>query len=192
MKWPDRVVIVDLEATCWDKNQHSAEEMEVIEIGAVLVENQAPAVLREFDSFVRPVRHPILSGFCTELTSIQQAQVDAADTFPAVWQRFLEWAVDPDNLSIASWGSYDDKQLRQDCKYHGIAYPFEDRHINLKQEFGALHSGHKFGVKRALRVIGMKFEGQHHRGIDDAKNIFRIYEWMTTKETGAPSTRYTG
>ena len=35
-------------------------------------------VVDEFASFVRPVRHPQLTAFCTELTSITQAQVDAA------------------------------------------------------------------------------------------------------------------
>ena len=45
----------------------------------------------EFRTFVRPVRHPTLSPFCTELTGITQADVDAAPAFPAVVARFHDW-----------------------------------------------------------------------------------------------------
>ena len=69
--------------------------METIEIGAVLVDNVRVEVVDELDLFVRPVRHPALSDFCKDLTSIRQEDVDAADPFPVAWQRFLNCAGDP-------------------------------------------------------------------------------------------------
>ena len=174
----NKLVIIDLEATCWERGEHKPSEMETIEIGAVLVDNVRVEAFDELDLFVRPIRHPVLSDFCMELTSIRQKDVDTADLFPVAWQRFMNWVADSTDLCVASWGAYDSKQLKQDCIYHDLVYPFENRHLNLKRMFGAMHGDRKFGMKRALRMLGLKLEGTHHRGIDDARNIFRIYQQM--------------
>jgi 3'-5' exoribonuclease 1 len=172
----DRIVICDLEATCWDKGEHNPEKMEIIEIGAVLADAKSMRKLDEFNSFVRPVRNPVLSDFCVNLTSIQQQDVDDADVFPIVFSRFLDWIGDLETMRIASWGAYDLNQFKQNCRFHGIANPFRDKHINLKKKFSELHNGKKYGMKRAMRIVGLVLEGVHHRGIDDARNIFRICE----------------
>jgi len=178
MDWPERIVIVDLEATCWDKAEHKPLEMETIEIGAVLVNNSYLEATKELDLFIRPTRHPMLSDFCRELTSISQEQVDMARPFPEVWQQFLNWLGDNSGIWLASWGSFDPMQLKQDCAHHGLAYPLEGRHLDLKKMFGAHFGDRKFGMKRALRKIELELEGKHHRGIDDARNIYRLYRWL--------------
>lgn len=45
----------------------------------------------EFESFVKPRLHPILSDFCTELTSIQQSDVENAELLEAVLPRHQDW-----------------------------------------------------------------------------------------------------
>lgn len=65
-------IVVDLEATCDDQGAVPRHEMEIIEIGAVLVTASALQVEDEFQAFVKPVRHPVLTRFCRELTSIAQ------------------------------------------------------------------------------------------------------------------------
>jgi inhibitor of KinA sporulation pathway (predicted exonuclease) len=130
--------------------------------------------IKEYSSFVRPVRNPILSDFCTTLTTITQVEVDSAGIFPIVFAEFLSWIGNTDNILIGSWGAYDLKQLDQDCYFHKIKNPFKDRHINLKKRFSELHDVKKFGMKGALKALGLEIEGTHHRGIDDANNIFRI------------------
>ena len=68
------ILIVDLEATCWDSSTsetqpQTLQSMEIIEIGAVAVASHTGKVHSEFQSFVRPVRHPNLFDFCREFTS---------------------------------------------------------------------------------------------------------------------------
>lgn len=86
--------VVDLEATCDDQALRAVphEEMETIEIGAVMVAGTTLVSVDEFQAFVRPVRHPQLSAFCTKLTTITQQQVDQAGLFPDVFGEFLAWA----------------------------------------------------------------------------------------------------
>ena len=62
-----------------------------------------------------------------------------------------------------------------DARYHGVALPFGDRHLNLKAEFSSRKSTRKrFGMAAALRAVGLPLAGTHHRGIDDARNIARL------------------
>jgi 3'-5' exoribonuclease 1 len=171
------LLIVDLEATCWEKDKRNATEMETIEIGALKVDLDNIERVEEFDTFIRPVRNPKLSEFCTNLTSIKQEDVDKAEIFPAVFSKFQEWVGDLAGISFCSWGNYDKWQFQKDCTYHKIKYPFENNHFNIKALFTKMQGGKRYGVSRAL-MLGMKFEGTRHRGIDDTRNIWRIFKRM--------------
>jgi 3'-5' exoribonuclease 1 len=105
-----RYIIVDLEATCWEKtgivDPAGNRPNEIIEIGAVMLPSASSPAVDEFGRFVRPVAEPALSDFCTKLTSITQPDVDSADTFPTVFQEFLDW-IGREPFVLCSWGQYD-------------------------------------------------------------------------------------
>eukprot|EP00123_Amoebidium_parasiticum_P002990 comp14288_c1_seq2/m.10293 comp14288_c1_seq2/g.10293 ORF comp14288_c1_seq2/g.10293 comp14288_c1_seq2/m.10293 type:complete len:151 (-) comp14288_c1_seq2:59-511(-) len=86
----DFLVVVDFEATCWDKNSDSYFQ-EIIEFPAVLVSLRGRGILSTFHAYVRPVVNPVLSSFCAKLTGIGQATVDAAVTLPHVLDMFSRW-----------------------------------------------------------------------------------------------------
>lgn len=166
-------IICDLEATCWAGERHP-DRMEIIEIGAVKLASATGPVLDDFCAFVRPVLEPTLSNFCRELTGITQADVDGAESFPAVLQRFQAWMGEPP-LAFCSWGHYDLNQLRQDCALHNIDFPPHfARNVNVKNAWAAWQGVKPRGLARAIRLMGMELEGRHHRGIDDARNIARL------------------
>jgi len=171
-----RYLIVDLEATCWEGNAPSQNE--IIEIGAVVYQ-RGPGNLAEFQTFVRPLLQPVLSPFCRELTRIKQSDVDAALAFPEAFGRFTTWTRDYEPFTLASWGDYDRKQMLSDCELHGVAYPF-DSHVNLKAAFAEYRNARPCGMFKALRKLGLPLEGTHHRGIDDARNIARILDRILT------------
>lgn len=168
-----RYVIVDLEATCWETGQ-TPSRMEIIEIGAVLLESSEGTVSREFAAFVKPVASPQLSEFCTRLTSIRQEDVDAADYFCAVFPQFVNW-IGAEPFRLCSWGAYDLNQFRTDCTRHNMELPpsFEN-HINLKKEFSRQKNVKPTGMRGALAMLNIPLSGTHHRGIDDARNIAKI------------------
>ncbi|MEM6285060.1 MAG: 3'-5' exonuclease [Chloroflexota bacterium] len=166
-----RYVIVDVEATCWEKGTR-IDRQEIIEIGAVLLADMEP--VDEFARFIEPTNEPLLSDFCRQLTSITQADVDSAGRFPDVFAAFVAWIGD-DPFTLVSWGAYDLRQFRADCDKHGMTLPdsFEN-HINLKKQFAQQHDIKPCGMARALQIAGIPLEGTHHRGIDDARNIAKI------------------
>lgn len=179
--------IIDFEATCWqnkkalgpDNQGFTRPRMEIIEFGCVLVRSDTLSQVSLFQSFVRPKLNPVLTDFCTTLTSIQQKDVDKAPTFPEVLSKFETWLnannSNRDNYTFGSWGFYDRDQFKLDCDLHSVKYPFSEDHFNIKMYVGNKQWGGKgVGVSKAATRLGIKFEGTPHRGIDDAYMITKI------------------
>lgn len=176
-------LIADWEATCIAplesvrKRTDSGFVSEIIEFAGIFVTKDYK-ILYEFDRFVKPIINTKLSDFCTSLTTIKQSDVDKADTFPIVYQDFVEACTDyfgMSKITFCSWGDYDRKQLAQDCVLHKVPYPFIHPHVNLKtllSEKLGLKRG--LGLRKAVSRSNLIFQGTQHRGIDDCRNIIAV------------------
>lgn len=167
-------IIYDLEATCWENQQGQVSE--TIEIGAIKI-NEYAEIEDTFSQFVKPIVHPFLSPFCINLTSITQVDVNRADKFYAVIQDFQDWIdIFEEEYLLCSWGNYDKTQLVKDCQLHDMEWEWLDAHINLKAQYQDIRKLSKpCGLKKAVTREGFEFEGTHHRGIDDAYNLAKIF-----------------
>ena len=167
-----RVVVVDVEATCWKKGVFSRKK-ETIEIGAVLLlVDRGKAKWPEFQTFVRPLRLPRLSSFCRELTGITQENVDAAPTFPEALRLFLEWSQPLERVVLAAWSHYDVWQLDLDLEAHGLpklAFPFLD-----VKKLAARIVGRKSFEETARELAHDDVAMPRHRAIADARRTARI------------------
>jgi len=167
-------IIVDLEATCW-KERSDTRPNEIIEIGALKID-QAGKTISEFNALVKPKLHPVLSDFCTELTSIQQADIDQAKSFDAALVDFQNWIDLSKPYLLCSWGFYDKTQFAKDCDLYEISKIWLIKHISLKHQYGAFKKlPRPIGMTAALQMEGIELAGTHHRAIDDAKNIAKIF-----------------
>jgi inhibitor of KinA sporulation pathway (predicted exonuclease) len=168
-------LVIDLEATCDADHAIPRDQTEIIEIGAVLCDAESLAPVGEFQTFVKPVRHPRLTPFCTRLTSITQAQVDGAPPFRVAIQNLSAWLRDKRPFLFCSWGDYDKNQFEREARKQAMVLPLGREHLNLKEAFRR-RSGDdkKLGVGQALGRVGIRFDGTAHRGIDDARNIARL------------------
>lgn len=177
-------IIFDLESTCWEQDgDFQKENGEIIEIGAVKYRDNFK--IDEFTQFIRPVKFPELSEFCKNLTSISQNDVDTAPLFKDAMSNFEKWIfaeADEDALmKFWSWGFYDKDQIIKECLLNGytgkIAKLMVENHRNMKYAFGdatGIRKGR--GMERALEYLNIPLVGTHHRGIDDARNIGKIFE----------------
>lgn len=175
------LLVVDLEATCWGDALHPREDMETIEFGGVLVRMEDLKPIDQRSWFVKPKLHRI-SEFCTQLTSITQADVDGGIHFEDLVGLVRDWlAPHRERLGWGSWGGYDRRQLEMDAERLGIAAPLSGvPHVNLKNRFAERHqiTGRRPGKRRALGLCGLTINGTHHRGIDDARNTARLLPWL--------------
>ena len=175
-----RYIVVDLEATCDEGNKVQRHQMEIIEIGAVLVDGDTLEPIDELGTFVRPVACPILSEFCTKLTSIRQRDVDGAPSFA---EAAAKLAALGEGALFCSWGNYDRLQLEQDARRNHVAMPLPGAHWNLKPAFSKrANTRRDMGAARAVAHLGLSFEGTLHRGIDDARNIARLLPYILGHE----------
>lgn len=177
------MLVIDLEATCSTDESVPKKEMEIIEIGAVALDESA-RVIDRFQAFVRPVRHPILTDFCRELTTITQSDVDAAHALPEVTAAFRDWVATTGADLWGSWGIFDRMLFERDFAYHGIASPLPPTHTNLRECFEEAVAARPQDFGTALGWAGLTFEGQQHRGIDDARNIARLIPYIVDRALG--------
>lgn len=176
-------LILDLEATCCKQNTVPRAQMETIEIGAVMLDAASLQTQAEFCIFIQPVRHPQLTAFCTELTTITQAQVDAAPLYPEAIAAFQSWLSSYSDFVFCSWGDYDKTQLQRDSDFHGLPFPIGAPHLNLKKQFSLAQGlAKKQGMAEALALAGLDLQGTHHRGIDDVRNMARLMPYILGRQ----------
>ncbi|MCB1158670.1 MAG: exonuclease domain-containing protein [Leptospiraceae bacterium] len=176
-------IILDFEATCQDGPRISPQE--IIEFPSVLVSLERREVIDEFQSFVRPIHHPRLTDFCKKLTSIQQEDVDKAELFPDVFQKHLAWLKSHDltenNAFIVTCGDWDLKSgFPAQCSHSEpvieVVPPIYQQWHNVKHSFCDAQGVEKApGMRGMLKALELPLVGWHHRGIDDCRNIARIF-----------------
>jgi len=179
-KYTDKMLVIDLEATCWDENspQPKGEESEIIEVGICSMSRQNAekhwTIIGSESILIKPIKSKI-SRFCTSLTTLTQAQVDKGVTLFEACRR-LEAVYDSPHVPWASWGDYDRKMFEKSCK-GVVRYPFGPTHWNMKDFYSLMTKlDREVGMAEALKLEGIPLSGTHHRGVDDAYNVGKILE----------------
>lgn len=170
----DKIVVIDIEATCWDTAPPPGEINEIIEIGGVLLDPSTGEITHKTSILVQPTQSKI-SDFCTKLTSITPQMVESTGVVFSDALQQLQAALGVNDRLWASWGNYDKRMFEEQCQRWSLPYPFSPLHMNIKK-FYAIHENQRkqIGMTRALDALGLQLEGKHHRGDDDAWNIARI------------------
>jgi len=169
----DKILVIDLEATCWEGDPPPGQVSEIIEIGLCVLdivtgERSTPRAI-----MVKP-QQSTLSDYCIELTTITPKMLTDGLDFTGACA-LLEVEYQAAQRTWASYGDYDRMQFLKQCEDQDIPYPFGRTHINVKNLL-ALQFGLKreVGLQQGMRLLEMPFEGTLHRGIDDAWNIAAV------------------
>lgn len=176
-------IILDFEATCQEGAKPKPQE--IIEFPSVLISLETKQVVDEFQSFVRPFHHPVLSEFCTNLTSITQDDVDNAELFPVVLEKHLAWlkshGLNENNALFVTCGDWDfNSGFTEQCAASEpmveVVPPIYRKWQNIKIPFCQYKGCNKApGMSGMLRELDIPLIGHHHRGIDDCRNIANLY-----------------
>ncbi|XP_041368570.1 3'-5' exoribonuclease 1-like [Gigantopelta aegis] len=175
----DYLLVIDYEATCMENNTNYKHE--IIEFPGVLIDVQEMKIVDEFHCYCKPQLNRRLTAFCTQLTGITQEKVDAAAEFPEVLSRFQEWMSSHHlheyyKVAIVTDGPWDmSRFMFTQCQLSGICYPrWAKKWINIRKLYSNYYQCRRCRIEEMLSRLGMKFEGNLHSGIDDARNIARI------------------
>lgn len=170
-----KVLVIDLEATCWDTTKEKGDQKsEIIEIGVCHLNLETMEPEDKTSYLVRP-RFSTVSQFCTDLTTITPEMLkeeghyfnEVINTFSKDFGvKYKTWF---------SWGAYDRVQLEKNCAMYNVKYPMGRNHINAKNLYSLRFGLSKeLGMTSALEHAGINLEGTHHRGHDDAWNIAKL------------------
>ncbi len=169
----DQIIVIDVECTCWPGSPPPGQESEIIEVGVCMLDVATGQRQRQHSFLVRPTRSTV-SEFCTQLTTLTQAQVEHGVSFSRLCA-MLQDEYRASQRVWASYGDYDRTQFQRQCLASGVVYPFGPSHLNIKTLFALVHNlRQEVALPQALALLGAPFEGIHHRGGDDAWNAAAI------------------
>jgi len=169
------VAVLDFEATCDNVNPPMPQE--IIEFPVMVIDTKTFEICNKFHHYCKPIHHPKLRPFCTELTGINQKMVDPAEDFPTVWKDFIMWVQEAgytyENTIFLSCGNWDLKtMLPNQANVSGIKVPkMLKQWINIKILFKQNFNVMPKGMMGMLKLCHIEHVGRHHSGIDDVRNI---------------------
>jgi len=198
----DSIFVMDFEATCDKRTTGNRAKdrfapQEIIEIPCVEIDTRTFQAVSAFHQYVRPVRNPVLTHFCTGLTGITQDTVDEADDFPVVFDRFRQWIESKTTNESTNYKTTDEsthskekkkrfallccgewdfrRMLPEQCELSGVPLPeYFHQWINVKRSYESATGCFPRSLRHMLADLGLELEGRHHSGIDDVRNIARI------------------
>lgn len=167
--------VVDLEATCWEKGkQPEGQKQEIIEVGICVIDltSKDKAIRNRHSWLVKPENSDV-SEYCTSITGLTQKDLELAPTFGEVYKQISE------KYSSASpwaaWGNWDHKMLNAQCAELGLKPLVNGTFFNLKALSAVLLGNIKeSGLGATISALGMQFEGEPHRALDDAINAAKV------------------
>lgn len=175
----NRALVVDVEATCWQRRHPpQGEQTEIIEIGICALDLDRLEPGPTHSLLVKPQRSTV-SSFCTQLTSITPEMAAQGLLFDAACA-LLEREYDAGDGVWCSWGHFDRRIFERQCRNFEVRYPFSACYVNLKKRLAILQRGNRKGKPRqisfmkALGAAGLAFEGDRHRAGSDAWNTARL------------------
>ncbi len=168
-------IIFDLELTCWEGDM-AGRQQEIIELAALKINSYGHTISR-FNRFVKPKYYPILSPYCTHLTTINQTQINQAKLFKEVIGDFMEWInKDQEDYYLIAWGHNDLEFLKNECKNHNVDLDWLDTYVDLSNKYIKLRKlRDSISLVGALSLEGFEFEGTQHRAEDDTYNLSKIF-----------------
>jgi ERI1 exoribonuclease 2 len=197
------LIVVDFEATCFEKPFNQRSKQEIIEFPACLLNLETGRIEKEYHKYLRPTEDhgTVLSDYCKNLTGISQETVDGGDLLADVMEEFKIWLKqtlkqfnlvlpktrksNPEgNCAFVTWGNWDFLiQLRNECNRKKIRRPsFFNQWIDLKEIYIEKQTfKDQFTFGDALEQSGIEFVGRPHNGLDDARNTAML-AWKMHKE----------
>ena len=117
----DKIIVFDLEATCWEGRENSYKPREIISLGACILELKSLKIVDKFHMICKPERTDI-SEYCTRITGITKEQAENGVEFEFMCKSVME-KFKTKSYPCAAWGQ-DSEKLYYDCRNKECKYPF--------------------------------------------------------------------
>ena len=151
---------------------------EVIPIGAVKLDDN-DEIIDEFNEYVKPI-YSFVDKKIENLTHITNDMLSDKDVFTVVMDNFLDWINDEEAV-VYSWGKEDKIVIERESKMKQYQDDRLDKMFDNWKDLqeivdSILCVSQNLSLSNVLNGINVKFSGQQHSAVDDAKNTACIYQ----------------
>jgi|GEM_PF-6408874 len=183
------LLVVGISATCCDQHTIKGDEMEVIEIGAVMVDKETFETVDTFQIYIQPERHVTLTSFCQSEFQISQSDVDDALDFIEAFEMFVKWLDKYDQYIFCAWGQREELAFIQDCDFHDVHYVLDDvEYVNLKKRFASRQRlKKKCGLGKAMRLAEIQSDFSPVKPLDRARFSTKLLPFVLGQERIKPA-----
>lgn len=182
-------IVIDLEMNSLAKaykQEKTVCGMEVIEIGAVVLDEQYQEI-GSFKTLVKPQYNDEIKPYYERLTGISTAMVANAPVFETALKMFCSWCHSMnDELQFYQWSETDLEQITSEMKMKEILLDTSDQQLftkweDFQKEYGeTLNLSNAISLKNAVMFAGVDFEGDEHDALDDARNTAILLKIVRT------------
>lgn len=189
-------VIIDLEmckVPFGRRNDVTQLRMEIIEIGAVLVDENLE-IIDQFKTFVTP-EFGRLDSYIKKLTGIQETDLMGAPNFKDAINEFIKWI--PKDAEIVSWSENDKNQIERELFLKKIELDeinkISNEWTDCQNEFTLrMNSERSYKLSEALIIADIDFDEQIHDALVDAKNTALLFKKLKSEDILTLSKHYVG
>jgi inhibitor of KinA sporulation pathway (predicted exonuclease) len=175
----DKILVLDIEATCWEGDgDYQKTHSEIIEIGICKYVVATGEIEAKKSYYIKP-EHSEISNFCTKLTGITAEKLDLEGTSLETALKKIKNKYGSSYRVWGGFGDFDKKILESECRKKGIRHRFDQTYWNIRSMMIIKSKTEKgFGLRSALEFLNEPFEGSPHNGADDAFNTAKLLRYV--------------
>lgn len=170
----DKIVVIDIEATCWINGEIPVNQSrEIIEIGICKLNMSNGNIEDKRSYFIKPYQSEI-SDYCTQLTGITAEKLEKEGISFQEACSNIKNRYNSLHRTYCGYGGFDKSIMESQCKELGAKFPFSETYLDLKVIVSLMSGEKPVGLVKELEARNMTFEGNAHNGADDAYNTAKL------------------
>ena len=172
MRTYEQNIVIDLEFNPTPKSGRNKLAFEIIEIGAVRLDDKGD-VVDTFNCLVKSELSEYVTRRITALTGIRTCDVEDAPVFAEALGAFARW-IGGEPARIVAWSSSDRRQIQSECAAKDVEVPPQmKRWLDLQKVYPrvmGVGDGLQMNLPTAINWYGSEMDGgSAHRALYDAK-----------------------
>lgn len=170
----DKVIVIDIEATCWEKGQiPENQKREIIEIGICKLNMLDGSIEDKRSYLIKPAQSEV-SYYCTELTGITSEKLEKEGISFKEACSNIKNKYNSLQRTYAGYGRFDKSIMESQCREFEVKFPFSETYLDLKVLISSMSGEKPIGLLKELQARNIEFEGNAHSGADDAFNTAKL------------------
>lgn len=180
-----KILVVDLELTCWDGLPPEGEQPEIIQVGWAWVRTDTLDLVDKGMVMVKPQRSKV-SERCTALTGITPKMAKGGIPFQDMC-KFIVRKLGCRSRPWAAWGD-DEVAVRAQCADMGAEFPFSESCVNVQLMYTLALGIDKPrpSLESAMADLGIAPCGEAHRADNDAWDTAAILRRILARNRADP------